>query len=111
MMSPKDMQKRVLFCRRIERRKLGLEFWTKGISFYLNGEGFQYKTNPHDQARATKGRGWKTASEGFKFTVKGKKKGQTMLNFMCAITLVICEQYHGSINGKKMVDIVDGNFE
>ena len=115
IMSPKDMQKRVLFCRRIKRKKLGLEFWTKGISFYLDGKGFQFKTNPHDQARAPKARGWRTASEGLKYTAKGKKEGQTMLNFMCAIAhnsgVVMCEQYHGSINGQKMVDIVDGHFD
>lgn len=115
MMSAQDMKKRVLFCRRIERKKLGLDFWTKGISFYLDGKGFQYKTNPHDQARAPKARAWRTASEGLKFTAKGKKEGQSMVNFMCAIAhnsgVVMCEQYHGSINGQKMVDIVDGHFD
>jgi len=28
--------------------KFNLEFWTKHISFYLNGKGFQHQMNPLD---------------------------------------------------------------
>ena len=48
-----------------------------GISFYLDGKGFQYKSNSYDQARAPGAREWRKRGEVLKFncTAKGKKEG------------------------------------
>lgn len=91
---------------------MGNEFWRTGISFYLDGKGFQYKSNPYDQARAPGAREWRKRGEGLKLncTVKGKKEGSVNVNFMVAISygkgVVLCEQYDGSITGPKFAEIV-----
>ena len=91
------------------------EFWRTGISFYLDGKGFQYKTNPNDQARAPRAREWRKRGEGLKCTSKRKKEGCTNANFMVAISYgkgaVLCEQYDGPITGEKFAAIVKSSFE
>ena len=52
LLHAKDLKSRVKFCKKIRKQKLDDEFWRSGISFYLDGKGFQYKSNPYDQARA-----------------------------------------------------------
>lgn len=51
----------------------------------------------------------------FGCTAKGRKEGQTNLNFMVAIAhskgVVLCERYHRAITGQKMADLVDEHFE
>ena len=112
----KDLKSRVKFCRKIKRQQLGDEFWRTGISFYLDGKGFQYKRNPYDQARAPGAREWRKRGEGLKFncTAKGKKEGGINVNFMVAISygkgVVLCEQYDGTITGKKNAAIVKSSF-
>ena len=51
LLHAKDLKSRVKFCKKIRKQKLNDEFWRSGISFYLDGKGFQYKINPYDQAR------------------------------------------------------------
>ena len=46
----KDRLNHVKFAKKVLSR-LTSEFWTEGISFYLDGVGFVHKTKPHDQAR------------------------------------------------------------
>ena len=41
-------QRYKIFCQKIRKQKLDDEFWRSGISFYLDGKGFQYKSNPYD---------------------------------------------------------------
>ena len=56
-MTRQDLSDRMGFCRMEERRrKLRQPFWSYGISFYLDGKGFEFKTNPVDQARAPQAR-------------------------------------------------------
>ena len=114
LMTAKDKMRRVKFCRKIKNLRMGQEFWNKYISFYLDGKGFQFKTNPHGQARAPKAREWRLPSEGLEYTSKGKKEGATNVNFMVAISYgkgaVLCEQYDGTITGKKMKAIVENRF-
>ena len=56
---PSDLKKRVAFCRQQLSQQRGEEFQATGISFSLNGKGFEFKTNPIDQARAPKRRKWR----------------------------------------------------
>ena len=59
-----DLKKRLAFCKDIKKKRLGLDFWKTGISFYLDGVEFEYKSNRHDQASAPKAREWRKTSEG-----------------------------------------------
>ena len=112
----KDLSNRLKFCRKVNRLWLGADFWKIGISFYLDGKGYEYKRNPLDQARAPKAREWRKKGEGLSFhcTAKGKKEGSTNANFMVAIAYgkgtVMCKQYHGSITGERFADIVRTEF-
>ena len=45
-MSQKDLTLRLKFCCNIKKQGLGQHFWDKGISFYLDGLGFEFKTCP-----------------------------------------------------------------
>ena len=47
------------FCRNIQKQGLGRHFWDKGISFYLDCVGFEFKTCPQDQMRGPKTREWR----------------------------------------------------
>ena len=42
-MSQKDLTLRRKFCRNIQKQGLGQHFWEKGISFYLDVVGFEFK--------------------------------------------------------------------
>jgi hypothetical protein len=116
LLHAKDLKSRARFCRKIKKKQLGEEFWRTGISFYLDGKGFQYKSNPYDQARAPGAREWRKRGEGLKFncTAKGKKEGSINVNFMVGISygkgVVLCEQYHGTITGEKFAAIVKSSF-
>ena len=116
LLSANDMKNRKKFCRKIRKFKLGQDFWNRHISFYLDGKGFEYKTNPFDQARAPKAREWRRKCEGLNIgcTSKGKKEAAINCNFMVGISynhgVVLCEQYSGAINGEKMAEIVYSSF-
>ena len=116
LLHAKDLKSRLRFCRKVVNQGLGKDFWQTGISFYLDGKGFQYKRNPYDQARAPKAREWRKRSEGLSHncTSKGRKEGGINVNFMVAISydkgVVLCEQYDGTITGKKFAEIVRSSF-
>ena len=86
------------------------------ISFYLDGKGFEIKTNPLDQARAPTSREWRLKNEGLKqgCTAKGKKEGAVNCNFMVGIShshgVVLCDQYPGAISGQKFAKTVEESF-
>ena len=112
-----DLKTRLKFCKKIKRQHLGQEFWRRGISFYLDAKGFQYKTNPQDQARAPRACQWRKRNEGLELglTRKCSKAGAVNINFMVAIShgkgVVLCEPYEGSISAEKMATIVDNHFD
>jgi len=114
LLTIKDKRKRVQFCKRVKRLGLGQEFLDRYISFYLDAIGFQFKTNPHGQARGPKAREWRLASEGLDYTCKGSKEGTTNVNFIVVISyqtdVVLCEQFKGTITGEKMENIVRNHF-
>ena len=116
-MSQKDLKIRLKFCRDIEKKKLTQDFWDTGISFYLDGVGFEFKTRPQDQARAPKAREWRKSCEGLDVdcVAKGKKEGKKNANFMVAISkgkgVVLCKQYFGQITGGKFARIIRTEFD
>ena len=111
-----DLPKRLRFCRKVRRLKLGKDFWRKGVSFYLDGKGFAFKTNPLDQAKSPRAKEWIKDGEGLSLgcTAKGSKEGVRNANFMVSIAynrgVVMCEQYFGTITGAKFASIVRTKF-
>ena len=98
LMRNDDLKKRLDFAK-YYKNNYPANFWTDHVSFYLDGTGFAYKTNPLDQAKAPKGRTWRKKSEGLKLgcTGKGRKEGTggRVLKLMVAISydkgIVVCE--------------------
>ena len=115
LLNAPDLKKRLSFCK--EMKKKPSTYWSHDISFYLDAKGFQYKTNPFDQAKAPASRIWRKRSEGLEFglTAKGSKVGTTNLNFMVGIAhskgVVLCTPYEGSITAAKMEAIVENHFD
>ena len=116
LMTKQDLKSRMRFCKKVRKLKLGQDFWNRHISFYLDGKGFEFKTNPLDQAKAPRAREWRKKSEGLRLgcTAKGRKEGAVNSNFMIAISynhgVVLCEQYFGAITGSTMERIIHSSF-
>ena len=107
-----DVIKRLAYCKDKVKNNVKQDYWSYGISLYLDGTGFVYKTNPMDQACAPRAREWRRPDEGlnYKCTAKGKKEGTTQAKFMVAISydrgVVMCEQYT-NITGPKFAKMMD----
>lgn len=79
---------------------------------------FIHKYNPCDQARAPRTMAWRRPNEGLKFkcTAKGSHEGTggKVAHFFAAVAygkgVVLCEQYHGKLNGKSFADFVREHF-
>jgi transposase len=116
-MSRKDIKDRLNFARKV-KKTLPADFWTSGISFYLDGTSFVHKTNPNDQAKSQKSMVWRKRSEGLNpnCTSKGKKAGSggRMANFIVAIAygkgVVLCEQYEDRFTGQYFADFIRKHF-
>ena len=117
LLTQKDLKVRLAFARKV-RRKLNPNIWTHGICFYLDGVSFTHKYNPSDQARAPKTTAWRRRNEGLKYkcTTKGSHEGTggKVAHFIAAIAhgkgMVLCEQYHGKLNGQNFANFVRGHF-
>ena len=116
MMSRVDLRKRLKFARKVRRLGLRQNFWTQGISFYLDAVGFVYKTNPADEARAPGAREWRRRNEGLSYgcTAKGRKEGTKQQRFMVAIAygkgVILSKSYRGRLTGASMSTFVDRYF-
>ena len=103
----------LIFAKNIRKRKLGQSFWNNHVAIYLDAKGFQYKTQPLDQARAPSAREWRKRNEGLKFgcTAKGSKEGCVNINFMVGISrskgVVLCHHYKKALTADKMVQIIE----
>ena len=53
LLKPKDLKERLKFSRKI-KGIFKKNIWTEGISFYLDGVGYQHKYNPVDEANQSK---------------------------------------------------------
>jgi len=98
-----------------EEGKQSQEFWNKGISFYHNGIGFEYKNNPLDQARAPKlGNGDKRERD-LTYIGLQREGRQEEANFMVAIShtkgVIMKKQYSGAITGGKFARIIRTEFD
>ena len=117
LMRKDDLKKRLDFATYC-KNNYPANFWTDHVSFYLDGTGFAYKTNPLDQAKAPKGRTWRKKSEGLELgcTGKGHKEGtgSQVPRLMVAISydkgVVVCEP-HDKMCGTYFSDFIDRNFE
>ena len=103
---PKDLVKRLAFTRKCSRNCLP-SFWKRGISMYLDGVGFEWKTNPLASAAGTRSMGWRKPSQGLDInqTAKGKKEGKVNAYFYVGISwnkgVVTCKAYTGRMNKEK----------
>ena len=72
-----DLTIRLKFAQKC-RRLLQPNFWTHGVSMYLDGVGFEYKTNPCKSVPGTRTMGWRRKNLGLDLnqTAKGKKEGK-----------------------------------
>ena len=103
---PQDLKKRYRFARKC-KRLLQPVFWERGISIYLDGVGFEWKTNPCKSLPGTRTMGWRKTSQGLDFnqTAKGKKEGKKNAYFYVGISfnkgVVVCKAYTGRMNAEK----------
>ena len=63
LLKPKDLKERLKFSRKI-KGMLKKNIWTEGISFYLDGVGYQDKYSPFDEVKSVKRMIWQHRSEG-----------------------------------------------
>ena len=86
---------------------------------YLDGVGFEWKTNPCKSVPGTRTMGWRKKTQGLDLnqTAKGKKEGKKNANFYVGISygkgVIICKPYTGRMNALKydnsiVPKIVDG---
>ena len=112
------MKERLKFSRKI-KGIFKKNIWTEGISFYLDGVGYQYKYNPFDEAKSVKSRTWRQRSEGLDplCTTKGSHTGSggRIAHFIVEISfnkgVILCEQYYGKISGKMFADLKHKHFK
>lgn len=103
---PRDLVKRLAFTRKCNRNCLP-SFWKRGVSMYLDGVGFEWKTNPCASAAGNRSMGWRKPSQGLDIhqTAKGKKEGKVNAYFYVGISwnkgVVTCKAYTGRMNAEK----------
>ena len=118
LMTEKDVKQRLAFARKV-KRMLPADFWTSGISFYLDGSSFAHKYNPCDQAKSRRSMVWRKRSEGLglQCTSKGKKEGTggRMAHFVVCIAynkgVMLCEQYTKRFTGEYFASFIRKHFE
>ncbi len=116
LMSRNDHTIRKSFARKMMRH-YGEDFWKTGLSFYIDGTSWVFKTNPYDQASTTQSRVWRKGSEGLKFgcTSKGKKAGHggKTIHFFVSISyskgVISCEQYE-KLTGRFFAQFIHNEF-
>ena len=73
ILTAKGKKKRLHLARNV-MRFLPENFWRDGMQFYFDGVSFAYKTNPFNEASATKTMTWRRPNEGLLCTTRGKKR-------------------------------------
>ena len=109
----KDLVKRVEFCNKMNRLKINTqEFWCNNIALYVDGVGFEYKSNPYEHAKELGSREWRMKSEGLDFncTAKGAKEGKKMSKFMVGMSygkgVILCVPLKRRMCGEYFAQIV-----
>jgi len=112
-----DLKTRLSFAKWC-KKNLPENYWTEHLSFFLDGTGFAHKSNPCEQACATKERTWENISErltlGYTSTAQKERTVRKVLKLMVAISygkaVIICEPYE-KINGVYFSNFIDRNFD
>ena len=79
---------------------------------YIDGVGFEWKTNPNTSVAGTRSMGWRKRSQGLDMnqTAKGKKEGKKNAYFYVGISftkgVVMCKAYTGRMTAEKYCDII-----
>ena len=118
LLTKKDLRNRLKFARKV-KRLLSDRFWKEGLSFYLDGCGFQHKQNPCDEARSVNTMAWRRRDEGLhpSCTAKGSHVGSggKVAHFFVAISyrkgVILCEQYFGRLNGAMFAKFIKKHFK
>ena len=111
----KDTQKRLSFAKK--HREVDSAFWEEDIAFFFDGVGFQYKTNPYDDATSCASKVWRQENEGLHpdCTAKGSKVGYgaKQVKFFVAISynrgVIFAEQYE-KLNGQMFAEFIRYHF-
>ena len=109
------MQKKEKFSQKC-LKKLRPDFWTKCVSFYLDGVGFAHKYNPMEEAKSSGSHGWWKRNEGLSITAKGKKEGTGAwtAHFFVGVSytkgVILCEQYFEKINDPLFANVAKKAF-
>ena len=89
LLKPKDLKERLQFFRKI-KGIFKKNIWTEGISFYLDGGGYQHKYKLFDEAKSFKSMTWRQRNEGLDplCTAKGSHTGSggRIAHFIVAIS-------------------------
>lgn len=56
MLSKEDIKRRLAYCKEQAKEKVTQDFWSYRVSFYLDGTGFVYMSNPHGQGNSNEGK-------------------------------------------------------
>lgn len=115
---PKDLVKRVEFCKKMQRLALNTHnFWCEGVALYVDGVGFEYKSNPYEHAKSLGAREWRMEGEGLNIncTAKGAKEGKTNCQFMVGMTfgegVVLCVPLTRRISGEYFAQIIKNDVK
>ena len=117
LVTARDLRRRYQFACKI-KRLLPRNFWESGVSFYFDETSFVHKTNPFDQARATKTMAWRKKGEGLalNWTSKGEKAGVEgkTAHFFRTIAygkgVIACDQFFERLTREKFADYVRRQF-
>ena len=84
MLLKKNVKARRTWCgKAIRHNLLSHNIFRAGLSMYVDGLEFEYKSNPYEHAKCLK-KEWRTIREGLHFscTARGNKKGKNYVKFM-----------------------------
>ena len=116
VLSKKDTEQRLYFATKY--LDLNRSFWEESVAFYFDGVGFQFKTNPYDNATSCQSKVWRKNCEGLHpdCTAKGSKVGYgaRQAKFFVAISygcgVILAEQYE-KLNGQLFAAFIRHHFE
>ena len=117
ILTEKDVKLRFKFAK-YAQKNLTHEFWTTGISFYLDGVGFTHKLNPCLHAQRNGNKTYRKRNEGCNLncTAAGKREGDggKVAKFMVTIAygkgVTMCEELETQLNGKSFAEFVRMHF-
>ena len=114
MLLKKDVKARRTWCgKAIRHNFLSHNFRRTGLSMYVDGVGFEYKSNPYEHAKRLKKKEWRTIWEGLYFgcAARGNKEGKNYVKFMVGMaynrTVVMCVPLQQKMSGAYYSQLVE----